>query len=1246
MRVSSQADIDTFVSRYVLNNPDRHVATLLVKEKEWAEDERSFMTMAFTKLIRYGEHFRLIARNIRQDDELRNICVDIIASNDQRLARTDNHISAYLQTNRPESHQDEESDSVVPTDIYRFSFYTQDVNDAMTAAPLSEQLQRMAAGIRKYVPYVHVEAVTDARLGLTSQHTDVWVQHLMPVNYAPLPDFRYLNVEESGDVLNVHWGGTSNSSKRAWLNQLKTALSKITGGKEVYDRYEESVYYQDGHVYVTEDATLDDRFVAYCEYSDNEAMIDDSVRYFSSDDTVKMRPISPDTWWYSPEYLAFSLAGFETLGWRWSSVIQFMKTSSLATVYTVYDDITELLSSVRHPLTKADDGNFYPNGTFDFTGGYVTDNALLLLGNSQWHTHTQRIAQEQQHVMTVMSPEEPDRPMMTFGNRLDAWKPFVHNSQLAIYNPESAQISVMGITEVRDLDMYIGDDRENEVSSLDTITIKAGETLMVDSREDDRLKRDVVYTVESGSLSNYELYRFIISGNTIYYTTSPSDTETKSAQMHGYMTATSDVVLKLEGNGSQSFDFVQRIPGQKTDNFLVDPDDPAHSKLSISVVPQTNCLWQSNGMYFDGCSTLDTSMLTERYTQRGYFTEHAFTLQHDGRSAAWSIDSYASVNGTNYNFRQLITSRGISAAVRKMLISNYPIQTAIGYYNPFVQSLEFIYYGLKFNIKFNSDYYNQNIRIGDYNNFDVYFIDEYAPDEENEIYISTVEEIILIVNHQFSRTGGGTSRKSGNVLRVGDTSLSVHGEYDVATAPYGIYTNTICGYTGEGGSLVARRDRSDDSIRSVDTSTWFVQEDFPQDLYADAAENLPSHYVYFPGDETDERGTVVNVKGSHAGILRVKETETSYDASTVSYDTPIGELGTYTDLTRQQRRQRRSFVVSTIDGSTCDNTCNNDAESLDAYIESLTGNFHCYIISENSTDEVVITEDYKPVIITMTRPQRIKFNFGYFGPKTYDVITMAQNDYTVAERCGISLLLSGTQIERVEKLNTYTGNRVIPETVNSPIERNYFVVSDWSVMRINWDAKYYRTYAEDGTYKLIDGYVPGIEDKAFIGSRCMILKSDHITLDDFSSVRIGARKEYVSSAYNTQAKNVRQVKMTINITQAIYYLFESSQAFIDNWVDIQGDIETSVRNYIKNSVSKIYNRQRRREVSLLMVRDPELTEMDVVFGLPSQRERWEETDDYDAQMTVSQNDEMMLVITMTERPGYKVHPVVKIFRTI
>ena len=107
---------------------------------------------------------------------------------------------------------------------------------------------------------------------------------------------------------------------------------------------------------------------------------------------------------------------------------------------------------------------------------------------------------------------------------------------------------------------------------------------------------------------------------------------------------------------------------------------------------------------------------------------------------------------------------------------------------------------------------------------------------------------------------------------------------------------------------------------------------------------------------------------------------------------------------------------------------------------------------------------------------------------------------------------------------------IIPETVSGAIEKNYFVIQDWSVMQSNWDAKYYRTYSEDGTYKLLDGYVPGIEDKAFIGSRCMILKSDHIVLNDFSAVRIGAKVEYVTSGYNEQSKSVRECRMTINIT--------------------------------------------------------------------------------------------------------------------
>lgn len=102
--------------------------------------------------------------------------------------------------------------------------------------------------------------------------------------------------------------------------------------------------------------------------------------------------------------------------------------------------------------------------------------------------------------------------------------------------------------------------------------------------------------------------------------------------------------------------------------------------------------------------------------------------------------------------------------------------------------------------------------------------------------------------------------------------------------------------------------------------------------------------------------------------------------------------------------------------------------------------------------------------------------------------------------------------------------------------------------------------------------------------------------------------------------------------------------FRDNWSTISRDVQTSISNYIKNSISKIYNRQRKREVELLSIRDPKLDYMDVVFNSPMDETDWDSINDYNAEMMVGQNDEMILVITMTERPGTKVHPKVKIYR--
>ena len=164
------------------------------------------------------------------------------------------------------------------------------------------------------------------------------------------------------------------------------------------------------------------------------------------------------------------------------------------------------------------------------------------------------------------------------------------------------------------------------------------------------------------------------------------------------------------------------------------------------------------------------------------------------------------------------------------------------------------------------------------------------------------------------------------------------------------------------------------------------------------------------------------------------------------------------NLTTYIHRQQDSFIV--MDDSTGSSVLSSaSSDALEEYMDSMTGSFKCYIISHDSTEEFLITNEYKPIILTMSRPKRIKYNFGYFMPRTYAITKFAVDDYEVADRCGISLFLSGTKLENVERLNSYTGNMVIPETATGPIARNYFIMDGRSVMTSNWDAKYYRTYS-------------------------------------------------------------------------------------------------------------------------------------------------------------------------------------------
>jgi hypothetical protein len=314
-RVQSENDIDEFTTKYVLDNPDKHIGDLRAVEHVWSDDEKSFISMKFTHQVSYGEHFRIIARNLSDKKTLKNICIDLIASNDFRLSLTEDNISAYVQTSDIETHQDVKGDDIVPTEVYRISFYTQSLAEPEKSAALDIQIRRIVSAIRKSCSFASVETYSDDMIGLVSSHTDVWFQHIEAPNHFTFPDFGYFTV----DGRKVKFGGRTDDKSKT-ISDIVESLSSYTGQAYTAE-YVSDVRYSEGKVTAPSNRIDTQRTVAYAEYEADDCIIDDYIRYYNPDCVMKMHLLSPDTWWYSPEYVAFSLGQFESLGWRYSSIV-------------------------------------------------------------------------------------------------------------------------------------------------------------------------------------------------------------------------------------------------------------------------------------------------------------------------------------------------------------------------------------------------------------------------------------------------------------------------------------------------------------------------------------------------------------------------------------------------------------------------------------------------------------------------------------------------------------------------------------------------------------------------------------------------------------------------------------------------------------------------------------------------------------------------------------------------------------
>ena len=1234
-RIQSNDDVKKFISNYVLDNPDKNICNIRANKIEWEDEDKSFITLNFSEPISYGEHLRFIALNYynEKEEKFQNICLEIIASNDERLISTDYNISPYIYTNEPLVYNFSNQKNLIENNIYRLSFYTQDLADSSKPALLSEQLLRIRQCIDKFDQFVKVESLNEDTIGISSMHDNTFFQHIAKMHKYEEPVYEKIYIKS--DKIYYTGNQSIDNNPSSFVIDIKDALGfecehigksndNNHNGNEVSDIF-----------YSKEESVLNNKVATYVEYKSNE--VKDTIRYFSKTFDSYMHPLSPDSYYYYNKFATFSTFGFDILGWRYSNIVEFKKISDFKNPFVVYDDIESILKVVKHPLTKCITGQFETMNKIGINTGYLTDNPILLIGEE---VMTQELKFTESEYNLIVYPYNVNKTVIDF-----AIEPLLVNYMLGLYNPESADLCIMGIFSIKDMDMTIDMDQCKNISSSYQIFIKAGDTVYLNNKTDDRIQHNVTYRIISGSFNEFSASKFIIIGDTLYTCGAENSTAfVKSVELYkGTLTASSDIKIEVcNSNCKQTFDFTMNIPQHKSRNFYINSDETNH--LNISIVPQSSCIWESNGQYFDGNNSLNIDDMVNNipYKMNGYFIERGFSQSGSVNQNMFvknSLDSFLKIGPDYHNFREVINKNMLKNPLKNLLIQNMNISPAIGYYNSFVQSLEFIFYGIKFNIKFNSEYYNQNLRIGEYNNFEIFVINDYNLNKNNEIVISADEEIIIIINHQFNMFGD--DERYTQVKMISDYNISPTAPYSATKAPYSLKTETMCKMPNQGpwpsseivyNNFMAAKVGTGSINKSSETA--FVQIDKVSTEYINNTEIKPS-FVYFDTEKYDDSETIV-INNNDTYLLDISNGV--YDIKKTHVDNKD------IDLLSQKHRSTESFVIN--NKPTSETSSIDSSKLIKKYINSFNDIYDCYVISNGKCENIHITKTYKPIAVSLSIPNQIKYNFGYFTPRTYDIVNFKTNDYELAETLDMSMLLSNTKVNSVNKIKCYTGNKIFDTKIETSIDKNYFITDYKSPFASNWDKSYYRKYDIDNqdSYSGLNGYLPGIEDKSFFGSKCMTLKNKFITISDFTDRKANKGDIYrVDSNHNILSENENQYRFTINITQAMYTLFQGNETFTNNWLGFTSGVDTSIKNYIKSTISEIFNNQRKCDVVIECVNDNSNEQMRITY---SQFEDTEETFNVDNFLTEAsiENEDYLITVTIREMKHTIIHPYVKIYR--
>lgn len=1203
VRVKDYSDLNTFLRQNVVNLPSDSLFNIDAR-RVLNPGYKSFMTFTLTKPVRYGEHFRVCIPTFSENGESMSVVLEVIASNDRRLVTKDDFVSPYVTVNNRN----------YDTNYYVW-YRHNDIPDGVK--PKQDNYYMADTGQSKYTEFRYMEKVKYSRNGAVFEVKEsdrVSSDGQKTVKYPYI--FRMCFYTQDEEDENVP-ATVDEQIKRicrcfeVFSNELNVGV-KCNGysGDAVSIATEYAVaYFQ----HITADILDNGYYDQYKEllesgmspedaYLNVDCTEEEGIRYFGTTSvSVKTHLLSNDSNLYYSDSIIFAPLNFENLGWRKSSIVRLCNFSEYLYEVTV-DDLTKLMGNT---LIRMNDGGYRRLSTT-----IMKDYAVAMNGVRS------KIYEYLNELLLVRSPFNPSKWLVMCDDEA-----YVPSGKMGFYSPVSVGLSLMGILPVKDIDCGFTSSQATEISSSVPIRIPTDTEVTIGRKSDYYILPGVYYDIVQGTIGGLNRgVGFIVIDQILYYGSNMDGRIMTMDVPHDILRTTAETVLKPRMSG-QTYDYTISPMEFGTDGFY--ENDSVSNSLLYSLSVPSAVVWESVGRYYDGDGLLRIENLNNDYKpdmMKGYLT--AYRADAGGRllnrGISHNMDSLVKVmdsDGTERTetFRQYLSDSMEMESMNLFLTDDATPLYSVGYYNEYVNTLDFTAYGIRFSLTFDSNDYVRQIQLSNYNKYEIFMLLDYMSDR-NEMFINTIENVILIVCHNFDPIGQAVC---GNLFTSAQGSnFSPNGKYGWMSMGMSLDLNGMEANVSQlfiPLSETAKDDISGDIIQlNISDDDGFSYDKTYNSL------------VKVDGVEIAKGDTYINrpaMGQEFSNYLNWKESEdSSVSTSHIMKRTVIDPEDYGVD-------EHKTYIVKEKSGS-ADDVMYEDFDALRTALinaVSMEDNYEIFIKHKNGydvvTDHISTSATYKPISISCSYPKHVKYLSDFYNPHFVPVMDFALNENnTMIERTRKNFVLCDTHFKEVKPMGGMFGMKVFQSDVDVSLggNRTNLFRTEMDVTLSDWDKGFFRRYGTDGVvYSEVDGYMTGVDVKSFFGSRCISIKGAEFEITDWNATNV-----------STIVVEKERIIITINLTRAfiMHFLNGNEKTFTENWRYFRYNSD-SMNNYVKKSLIRHFKINNRNDFSLYACS----TELNPIVHLtvPSNSEEYEKVDNFESSYT-NDNEEVIMRIVLRD----------------